>query len=244
MPDSSQNALRSQLDPIDAKSIDRILEDAAQTPSERQAIRQLLEDDTERFHLLDQTFFQEIILAAGNEIDASLVCFVRVRSKLLTAGIRNLKTAIYLTHVWLNYREKGILPENGLSEGPVIETVDILKELNFLNGYEKFELLTMSGNYYLFLMAFFEDYFHELEIQHGRPNAAYYEAFARISFRAARDHGLSEEFDLMDVCDDLSENFAVIKSAISELNDPKAKTISDHEVIPDWDKSPAPTPST
>jgi len=232
MPDAPQKTLSCQLDPIDSKSIDRILDDAAQNPSERHAIRQLLEDESERFQLLDQPFFQEIILGAADVIEESLVCFVRVRSKLMTAGIRNLKTAVYLTHVWLNYREKGILPENGLSEGPVIETVDILKELNFISGYEKFELLTMSGNYYLFLMAFFEDYFHELEAQQGRPNAAYYEAFARISFRAARDHGLSEEFDLMDVCDDLSENFAVIKSAISGLNEPHPIPVAEDEALP------------
>jgi hypothetical protein len=220
MQSCQQNTLRSQLDPIDANSIDRILKDAAKSVDEREALRCLLLDETERFHLLDQPFFQNIILNAASEIEESLVCFVRVRSQLLKAGIRNLKTAIYLTHVWLNYRQKGILPESGINGATFVETVDILKELNFVKGYEKFELLAMSGNYYLFLMAFFENYFHELERHNGRINTAYYEAFARISYRAARDHGLSEEFDLMDVCDDLAVNFSVIRSAIANLQEP------------------------
>lgn len=219
MPGHPQTTLSCQLAPIARDNIERIAQEAGGASEEREAIRELLLDDTERFRLLDQSFFQDIILNAAGELDEALVCFVRVRRKLLNVGIRNLKTAVYLTHVWLNYREKGILPDQGLYDGPVIETVDILKELNFVKGYEKFELLTMSGNYYLFLMAFFENYFHEMEALEGRPNAAYYEAFARISFRAARDHGLSEEFDLMDVCHDLSENFAAIKSAISNLNE-------------------------
>lgn len=213
-----QNPLRSELDPIDPMDLDRILDEGHFTPSESEAVRHLLQDESERFTLLDQPRFRDIILAAARDLDDALVCFVRVRHKLLTVGIRKLKTAIYLTHIWLNYREKGILPETGLLQGPVVETVGILQEMNFLKGYEKFELLTMSGNYYLFLMAFFEDYFKELETVHGRPNSAYYEAFARISFRAARDHGLSEEFDLTDVCDDLAENFGTIRSALSSLN--------------------------
>lgn len=219
MPPESQNTLSSQLAAITEPSIECIAHAAAETAEARDAIRQLLRDDTERFKLLDQSFFQEIIIDAAGQLDETVVCYVRVRKKLLQVGIHQLKTAIYLTHVWLNYRKKGILPESEHYHGPVLETVDILRELNFVKGYEKFELLAMSGNYYLFLMAFFEDYFHEMEAVDGRPSAAYYEAFARISFRAARDHGLSEEFDLMEVCHDLSENFATIKTAISSLRD-------------------------
>lgn len=219
------NPLCSQLNPIQTRDIDRIIKDGDFTPAESKAIRKLLEDESERFQLLDQNRFRELILGASEDLDESLVCFVRVRQRLLNVGIRSLKTAVYLTHVWLNYREKGILPESGTLHGPVVETVDILREINFVKGYEKFELLAMSGNYYLFLMAFFEDYFHELEAQHGGLNTAYYEAFARIAFRAARDHGLSEEFDLTDVCDDLSENFATIRSAIATLAERPASPI-------------------
>lgn len=215
---SPQNhTLRCQLDPILPEDIDRILLATGLPEDQHASIRALLEDENERFQLLDQELFREIILGTAAELSESLVCFVRVRTQLLRVGIRNLKTAVYLTHVWLNYRAKGILPEQGQCQGPVIETVDILRELNLVKGYEKFELLTMSGNYYLFLMAFFEDYFHELEAQNEKLTTAYYEAFARISYRAARDHGLSEEFDLSGVCDDLSENFSAIRTAISGL---------------------------
>ncbi|MFP4156862.1 MAG: hypothetical protein ACLFU4_04520 [Opitutales bacterium] len=222
MHSPQHQTLRCQLDPILPEDLDRILRATGLPEDQLTAIRSLLEDETERFQLLDQPFFRGIILEAASELDESLVCYIRVRTQLLRAGIRNLKTAIYLTHVWLNYRAKGILPEQGQSQGPVIETVDILRELNFVKGYEKFELLTMSGNYYLFLMAFFEDYFHELEAHNGQLNTAYYEAFARISYRAARDHGLSEEFDLSDVCNDLSENFSTIRTAISNLQEAPA----------------------
>jgi len=206
-----------QLGTITDEDIDQILEAGAFKVSESRAIRSLLSDEEEGFHLLDQSRFQAIILEISDRLQESLVCFVRVRQRLTQVGLANLRTAIYLSQIWMNYRRNGILPKTGPLKGPVVETVDILREMNFLKGYEKFELLTMSGNYYLFLVAFFEDYFHELEYLNGRPNMAYYEAFARIAFRAARDHSLSAEFELTEVCHDLSENFSLIRSAISGL---------------------------
>jgi len=130
--------------------------------------------------------------------------------------MNNRPTAIYLSNIWCGYRESGLLPDLSNQAGPLVETVDILRELNFVKGYEKFELLAMSGNYFLFLMAFFEGYFEELESNMNTP-VAYYEAFARISYRAASDHGLCDEFELTHVYNDLSEHFKDIKIALSRL---------------------------
>lgn len=192
----------------------------ALTPSEleRSALQKLLTDPQERFNLLDSPAIQAIVRELEGKIEDPLFCYVVVRQQLRLAGIPNRSTAIYLSNIWCGYRESGILPNLSTSSGPLIETVDILRELNFVKGYEKFELLAMSGNYFLFLMAFFEGYFKELETNMRTP-VAYYEAFARISYRAAHDHGLCEEFELKQVCHDLSESFQAIKGALSKLGE-------------------------
>lgn len=205
------------------KSIDSVAEILTGTDSEKRALAALLADPEERFNLLDSPSVQTTVNHLERKIEDSLFCYVVVRQQLLHAGITNRPTAIYLSNIWCGYRESGILPDLSNQGGPLVETVDILRELNFVKGYEKFELLAMSGNYFLFLMAFFEGYFEELESNMHTP-VAYYEAFARISYRAACDHGLCEEFELKQVCNDLSERFKEIKSALSRLG--RAQSIS------------------
>jgi hypothetical protein len=177
----------------------------------------LFEEPAERLQLLDQEPIASAIRDLRGKIGDPLWCYVEVRQRLLKAGIQSREMAIYLSNIWRGYRETGILPDLGSDSGQVMETVDILRELNFVKGYEKFELLAMSGNYYLFLMAFFEGYFRDLDQLSGKSAMAYYEAFARIAFRAARDHGLSEEFELWAVYDELCDRFADVRVALSGL---------------------------
>lgn len=217
MEETRTNTLSCRLDTINTTSIEAIIESLGYCESEASAITKLLADPEENLKLLDIPSFQEAILQNASKIQESLVLYTKVRRKLTKAGLTNKKTAIYLSRVWANYRENGILPEVSQNERDMVQTVDIMGELAQVKGYEKFELLAMSGNYYLFLMAFFEDYFHELEANLHKLSASYYEAFARISYRAARDHGLSSEFDLKEVCGDLADNFSKIKEALSEL---------------------------
>ncbi|MFT4901503.1 MAG: hypothetical protein ACI81V_000777 [Lentimonas sp.] len=188
---------------------------------EAAALERLLADKEERFRLLDLPRFQNAVQTLGQQLEDTLYCYVIVRKQLIQAGINSQATAIYLSNIWSGYRETGILPNLDNCNGQFVETVDILRELNSVNGYEKFELLAMSGNYFLFLMAFFEGYFKELEANMNTP-VAYYEAFARISYRAARDHGLSDEFELKEVCHHLSESFHTIKGALSKLGQAEA----------------------
>lgn len=217
MEDKSPNTLSCRLEMIDDYSLQLITNKLGHHGMAAQAIHQLLRDSEESLKLLDMPHFQEAILESQNDIQESLVLYVKVRRKLFQAGLTNQKTAIYLSRVWQNYRKNGILPEISNHERDMVQTVDILEELVQVKGYEKFELLAMSGNYYLFLMAFFEDYFHELEANMKKLSSSYYEAFARISYRAARDHGLSSEFELQEVCGDLADNFSKFRSALSEL---------------------------
>jgi hypothetical protein len=182
-------------------------------------LRSLLRDPRERLKLLDEDTLVEAIHSLKGQIGDPLWCYVEVRQRLLAAGIHSQDMAIYLANIWRGYRETGILPDLDDTSGQVMETVDILRELNFVKGYEKFELLAMSGNYYLFLMAFFEGYFKEMETLRGKPAMAYYEAFARIAFRAARDHGLSEEFDLWSIYDELCDRFSDVRTALAGLAD-------------------------
>lgn len=178
----------------------------------------LLRDPEECLNLLEQEPIIQAVCTLQNQLADPLYCYVEVRRRLLQAGLRQRETAIYLANIWAGYRQSGILPELNQPHGQLLETVDILRELNYVNGYEKFELLAMSGNYYLFLMAFFEGYFKEMDALSGKPALAYYEAFTRIAFRAARDHGLSEEFQLWSVYNDLCERFSEVRSALAGLS--------------------------
>ena len=183
----------------------------------RAAILSLLRDPKELPGMLDQPAIARAARQLKGRVSDPLYCYVEVRQRLLSAGIRNRETALYLSGTWCEYRETGLLPETTEKAVDLLETVDILRELNFVEGYEKFELLVRCGNYYLFLMAFFEGWFRELERLKGRPALAYYEAFARIAYRAARDHGLCEEFGLRSVFNDLSSRFTEVRGALASL---------------------------
>ena len=217
MEETSADTLSCRLETPDEPTLTTITKALNYEGVEASAIHKLLVDPEENLKLLDLPEFQDAVLTHDTWIQQSLVLYVKVRRKLLQAGLNNPKTAIYLSRVWLNYRKNGILPEINNHERDMVQTVDILGELAQVIGYEKFELLAMSGNYYLFLMAFFEDYFHELEANMQKLSPSYYEAFARISYRAASDHDLSSEFELQEVCSDLAENFTKIRIALSEL---------------------------
>lgn len=199
---------------FDKESLQRLAKKFAKTEADRHALLRLLQDPEECLYLLDRTDWQAYVALDNIHLDDALYCYTMVRKQLLTSGIESQKTAIYLSNIWCNYRESGLLPQSGRDQSPFIETMEILRELNFVKGYEKFELLAMSGNYYLFLMAFFEGYFREIEAQKNVP-MAYYSAFARIAYRAASDHGLSEEFALTEVYENLADKFEVIKDALS-----------------------------
>lgn len=217
---STQSPLTCRFAEIPPADLQRLARHIAAGNAARYAgLLALLEDPGERLELLDQPLLQEAVAALKGELSDPLACYVEVRRRLLGVGIRSRELAIYLANIWAGYRESGILPDLGENSGPVMETVDILRELNFVKGYEKFELLAMSGNYYLFLMAFFEGYFRDLDKLSGQPAMAYYEAFARIAFRAARDHGLSEEFALWGVYDQLAERFSEVRAALAGLGD-------------------------
>jgi len=204
--------------PVPDQDIERIARAVAEGRERRfRGLRDLLTDPRERLALLDQTVIQEAVKSLRDTITDSLYCYVEVRSRLLSVGIGSREVAFYLANIWTNYRETGILPELDAESGQFIESVDILKELSHARGYAKFELLAMCGNYYLFLMAFFEGYFLELEKLSGKPAFAYYETFARIAFRAARDHGLEEEFELRTVYNELCSRFSEVREALAGL---------------------------
>ncbi len=196
------------------KSLRRLAQKFSKTAADRNALLRLLQDPEECLNLLDRTDWQAHVALDSANLDDALYCYTIVRKQLIASGIESQKTAIYLSNIWCNYRESGLLPQSGRDQSPFIETMEILRELNFVKGYEKFELLAMSGNYYLFLMAFFEGYFREIEAQKNVP-MAYYSAFARIAYRAASDHGLSQEFALTEVYENLADKFEVIKDALS-----------------------------
>ena len=206
--------LNCRLPAIDEQSLRRLAHKFAETDSEQKALMRLLHDPDECLNLLDLTDWQSYIVTNRMRLDDTLYCYCTVRKQLMAAEIKSRKTAIYLSNIWCNYRESGLLPIGKGDSSPFIETMEILRELNFVRGYEKFELLAMSGNYYLFLMAFFEGYFREIEARKNIP-MDYYSAFARIAYRAASDHGLSEEFELSEVYENLADKFDVIKDALS-----------------------------
>lgn len=206
--------LNCHLPTFDEKSLQRLAQKFAKTDADRRALMRLLRDQDELLDLIDRADWQSYITAEREHLDDALCCYCIVRKQLMASGICSRKTAIYLSNIWCNYRESGLLPQSKREHSPFIETMEILRELNFVKGYEKFELLAMSGNYYLFLMAFFEGYFREIEAQKNVP-MAYYSAFARIAYRAASDHGLSEEFALTEVYENLADKFEVIKDALS-----------------------------
>lgn len=188
-----------------------------ESAARRTGLLALLEDPEERLDLLDHEPVRQAVRELRGTIADLLGCYVDVRTRLEAVGIGNRKLALYLANIWAGYRETGLLPDMKAGDTPLLETVDILRELNFVEGYDKFELLALSGNYYLFLMAFFEGYFREMDDLSGKPAMAYYEAFARIAFRAARDHGLCGEFELEEVYTELSEHFGEVRAALSGL---------------------------
>ena len=225
MDEYKTNTLSCRLEAIDEDS-PRTITDALEIwGKEARAIHRLLADPEENLKLLDLPKFQKAILKhAIPQRVARALC--QSSTETLASRLENRKTAVYLSRVWLNYRLNGILPEISEHQRNMVETVDILGELAQVKGYEKFELLAMSGE---LLPSSSWPSSKTISMSSKRTqklSASYYEAFARISYRAARDHGLSNEFGLTEVCADLADNFSKFRVALSELRPETSATVA------------------
>lgn len=202
----------------DAHQISRFIEPGNSARSD--ALTLLLADKEEALPLLDLEEVQTAIHAQAHRLAPFTVTYAMIRKAVLEKGIDNREVALYLARVCLEFRKSGILPSLGGVNSPLMGTVDILKELNFVQGSDELELLARAGNYFLFLMICFEDHFVEQAERRGRPGISYYEAFTRCSFRAARDHHLSVRYGLWEIYDHLCDRVACVRSALAPLLSP------------------------
>lgn len=183
----------------------------------RSGLAQLLQDAEESPRLLDMPDVIAAVRRLQGGMDPVLVAYVDMRRRLTAHGLCDRSLAAYLARVWVEFRNKGILRSVLTGDATFLETVDVLRELNYCHGREEFELLARSGNYYLFLTALFASYFKQRQSSKGGPGLAYYESFSRCAFRAARDHGMSRRFSVDDVYDQLSEYLPEVRAALSGL---------------------------
>lgn len=183
------------------------------------ALARLLTDPEQAMDLLDRGEFRAAVHRRNPPVHDFLSRYVDIRHALLARGINDRSLCCYLANVWQEFQLRGILPALGDDADGMLPTVDVLRQLNFLSGEAAFELLARSGNYYLFLLALFEPFFIRRQTRHGAPGPNYYEAFARCAFRAAKDHALANELELVGVYRNLSDHLGVIRSSLCAIHD-------------------------
>lgn len=188
----------------------------AATGANAEALRRLLADPAECFAILDQPWALQPAL--NGQLSPLTSAFLRIRHALRAEGLDDRCVAAYLARTYLHFKDKGLLNSMHFDQAGLIETVDVLRELNFVHGSEELELLARSGNYFLFLLTFFAELFEERHRSCGAPAPAYYEAFTRCAFRAARDHHLSSQYHINAVCDVLCDHVGVVRKALAGLS--------------------------
>ncbi|HKK18210.1 MAG TPA: hypothetical protein VJ952_05965 [Opitutales bacterium] len=208
--------LRRNLSLTDIKFIANCL---GKSPEEDEALWHLLVDADTVDSILDQPKLLQTVLESYEHLSISsrLYFYLVTRHSLRSSGLDDAELADYVS---------GVLDAN--LTGPRIDghrqaifyVVDWLQQLEACPDDRRYQLYVSAGNYLLYLTGVFPQFLNERTRRRGAPGLAYYEDFARFSFRSASqypDNPLAEP--RAELYEQLAENFSEVRHALNDLSE-------------------------
>ncbi len=209
---------RASLTPADMEFILNALD---RKDRKKSAIIELMSEEDFLDHLLDRNelFDQVVRDDEFTRISPFLYFYVVTRRGLRDSGIENRRVSDYIATILVEFVARERLYRISIAHDEIFHyVVDMLGYLDRTDPWGRFLVRTHIGNFSLFLLGFFID-FIETNHQFRRclQGVNYYEDMGSSNYRLAAKSRFAEEFDLVDVLEEMGEKFHLIRRVLNDL---------------------------
>jgi len=197
------------------------VETALAAGGESTALAKLWNDPEAVTALLDLKEIHRALLESpvALPVSPSLYFYVLVRHAFVAGGIDHPGLADYVAGVLvekLDSRHHSSRP--GSMPGWVTHAVDFVSVIQATHGMLRFQLEVAAGDQFLVLTGMFAGFLHQRAERSGAPGPAFYESFARQSYRnAANRPGVAG--DTRELLYLLAETFPLARASLNRMTD-------------------------
>ena len=205
-----------------AEDIAFILRVLGRDAPDHEFLNLLFADAESRDLILDDPALYETLTTANHCLPVSMpfYFYVLVRQVFLKAGIEDRSVADYVAALLVEFSRAENVPLRLPPDQTPIEYVfEMLAASARADARTRFFIQAHIGNHALFLSGVFSERIQHRVLRKGAPGLSYYEGIGAGSFRAARDHQLARQHELVEVYDRLSNNFSATRLALNDLSD-------------------------
>jgi hypothetical protein len=151
-------------------------------------------------------------------VSPSLYFYVLVRHAFVAGGIDHPGLADYVAGVLVEKLDSRHQSRPGSMPSWITHAVDFFSVIQSTGGMLRFQLEVAAGDQFLVLTGIFAGFLHQRAERSGAPGPAFYESFARQSYRnAANRPGVaSETRELLYL---LAETFPLARASLNRMTD-------------------------
>ncbi len=151
-------------------------------------------------------------------VSPSLYFYVLVRHAFVDGGIDHPGLADYVAGVLVEKLDSRHASRPGSMPGWVTHAVDFVSVIQSTGGMLRFQLEVAAGDQFLVLTGIYAGFLHQRAERSGAPGPAFYESFARQSYRnAANRPGVA--CDVRELLGLLSETFPLARASLNRMTE-------------------------
>ena len=196
------------------------VESAVATSGQSASLAKLWNDPEAVTALLDLKEIHRALLESpvALAVSPSLYFYVLVRHAFIDGGIDHPGLADYVAGVLVEKLDSRHASRPGAMPGWVTRAVDFISVIQATGGLLRFHLEVAAGDQFLVLTGIFAGFLHQRAERSGAPGPAFYESFARQSYRnAANRPGVAG--DTRELLYLLAETFPLARASLNRMTD-------------------------
>ncbi|MES2921942.1 MAG: hypothetical protein V4819_10355 [Verrucomicrobiota bacterium] len=196
------------------------VESALAASGESVALAKLWRDPDAVTALLDLKEIHRALLESpvALPVSPSLYFYVLVRHAFVDGGIDHPGLADYVAGVLVEKLDSRCQSRPGSMPGWVTHAVDFVSVIQATHGMLRFQLEVAAGDQFLVLTGIFAGFLQQRAERSGAPGTAFYESFARQSYRnAANRPGVAG--DTRELLFLLAETFPLARASLNRMTD-------------------------
>ncbi len=205
-----------------AEDIAFILRVLGRDGQDHEFLNLLFADEESRDHILDDPALYRALTTSNHCVPVSMpfYFYVLVRQVFLKAGIDDRAVADYVASLLVEFsRAENVPLRVPPDQSPIEYVFEMLAASARADDRTRYFIQAHIGNHTLFVSGVFSERIQYRAQRRGAPGLSYYEGVGAGSFRAARDHQLARQHELVGVYDRLSEDFPSARLALHDLSD-------------------------
>lgn len=207
---------KAGITPADVAFVEAVLSGSGESA----ALAKLWHDPEAVTALLDLKEIHRALLESpvALPVSPSLYFYVLVRHAFVAGGIDHPGLADYVAGVLVEKLDSRRHSRPGLMPGWVTHAVDFVSVIRTAHGMLRFHLEVAAGDQFLVLTGVFAEFLHQRAERSGAPGPAFYESFARQSYRnAANRPGVAG--DTRELLFLLAETFPLARASLNRMTD-------------------------